>query len=312
MFRRLKKQFTGEIFNMYLGFVGSGKSLTLTEDVVLPLLKKNESVACSYWVNWNKSNFKYFKEFDEIKGIKNSTVVFDEVGYTLDPRNWDAEGSGVRDFFMLHRHAFVDIHANTQHFSLIAKTARIQVSRFYLCEQILRLFNLPWVIIKLSELTINQVQLLDMPIIHKDEEQEEALFKPVSTEYRFFNKKKLYHFELDEYKQELVHRYCPLCRHRQGEPILKEFTPDFAVWDNKIKNYVPVKDNLDLGYCPKHNIPLELRATPFYDSHYIPIRTNKGILWKPYQKVSVDKILPFKGNLSDEQISLLNKINSLE
>lgn len=302
----------GEVFDMFLGLPGQGKTLTLNEDIVLPALLSGQQVYCSYWVNWNRSNFHYFKDFEEIDDIRNAVVVFDEVGNILNPRDWDNETGNVRDFFMLHRHRYLDIYASTQHISLIAKTALIQVDRFYMCqrspiEYFIKLFkkSFPYVIVKTHQMTLNDIRLLDMPVINNEDEQ---AFKSLSTDVTWYNYKKLLHNELSNYKQELIHRYCPICKHRQGEPIKKEDTDLYSI---KIKNgeYLE-RPHSNLGFCPKHtDQPLTIKQTGMFDSHYTPEVREQKIIFKPF--VNASKLVPYRGTLNSESIQEREQLKKL-
>lgn len=305
-----KNSIDGEVFDMYLGLPGQGKTLTLNEYVALPALLSGEKVYSTYWINWNQPNYQYFRNFEEIDNVRNCVVIFDEVGDIMNPREWDSENGNVRNFFMLHRHRYVDIYASTQHISLIAKTALIQVDRFFMCEKsgftnFLRFFykKCPYLFIKVHQMALNDIKLLDMPVYSENEDEKQ--FKSIETESQIINTNKLVHNELDKYKVELIHGYCPVCRHRQGKQILKHQTPDYAV-----KNKEGVWELLpqaSLGHCPKHKTQkLEVRATGMYDSHYEPEYREQDIVFKAF--VKTEKLAPFKGALSPKNIEIRNNL----
>lgn len=306
-----KKYNTGEVFDMYLGLPGNGKTLVTTEDIVLPLLLKNMEVRCSYWINWNKPNFFYFKDFDEIKGSKNCVCVFDEVGYLMNPREWDSEDASIRNFFMFHRHNYVDIYANTQHISLIAKTALIQVDRFFMLEKRFSHFSfLPWLFFKSYQMTLNEIKLLDVPLItnkNKDDEEIQP-YNSISTETSIYLKSRLLHKELNEFKQELIHLYCNSCGHRQYKQIKSEDTENFAKFDKKTNSWVH-RDDIRYPLCPKHKEPLSVRESGMFDSNYLPDIMEKNIEFIPFHWVDLRKKVQFKGQLSSKQKELLDSLD---
>jgi len=141
-------------FEMRLGLPGGGKTLTQNELIVLPALASGIEVYVSYWVNTNQPNYHYFSDFEEVQGVRNCVVVFDEMCHILDPRNWDKEGGSVRDFFQLHRHRHVEIYGNTQHISFIAKTALVEITKYIMCDKgfnsdIFRFLfpSFPWIVV---------------------------------------------------------------------------------------------------------------------------------------------------------------------
>jgi hypothetical protein len=313
MSRRLKK-INGEVFDMYLGTVGAGKTLIMNERCVLPSLLNGEDVFSSYWVNWKHQNYNYFSDFSDVSNVDNCVVAFDEVGHILDKRSWDKEGDDVRIFFMYHRHNFVDIFANTQHYDLIAKTALMQVDRFFMCDKLFKhgsivdtiFLNFPLLVIKVHQMTKSDIQLLDKPVFKKfsysedgeSQQEEDPPFQSINTDTEFFWKKKLTHRELDKHKIELVHSYCPQCQHRQGEQILARHTKDVCYFDDKKDMYI---QGADLGKCPKHKSQsLEIRESTMYDSHYKPVQKEQDIIWKPFVKGDPNRLVPYRGILSSK------------
>lgn len=240
-----------------LGLPGSGKSLHQTEEAVLPYLLSGVDVYCSYWINWNKPNYHYFTTFDEIKDLRNCVVVFDELAQFFDPRDWEKEGQEVRKFFQLHRHRHVDIFFNTQDISLVAKTVGIVADEWILCQKVetplllsffYKFFNINRISFRFEYLTYQQLKKMAMgwdlaEEIEINNDWQSVRYDPV----------KLLHQELDEFKQELIHWYCPNCLQRQGKPIKKGTTPS------------------GIHYCPKHKkTPLEIRLSSLYDTDYEP------------------------------------------
>lgn len=318
LLKKIKIGGTGEVFDMYLGLPGAGKSLVINETVVLPALLSGEQVFSTYWVNWNKSNFSVFKEVDEADTFRNCLCVFDELGDVMNPREWEKETSSSRRFFMLHRHRYVDIVGNTQHISLIAKSARIQVDRFFMCEKsgLTRFFGFfgglfPYLVINLHHMTLSDIQLLDMANYRDSDYVDEKPFKSLSVETVYFNIKRLYHPELDQFKQEYVHYYCPLCCHRQGIPIPKDETGAFA-FRHKSGLWLQRPDTEGkVGFCEKHTGQfLEIRPTAMYDSHYEPDVADVKISFVPMTEISVKKRIPYRGSLSSLDSDLLRRLNN--
>lgn len=302
MFGLKKNLITGEVFDMFLGLPGNGKSLTLVEDYVIPSLVQGIQVYCNFWVNWKGDNFHYFSEFEEISNVTNCMVVIDEIGNILDPRNWESENGDVRRFFIFHRHNSVDIVGNTQDISLIAKTALNQIDRYYMCEKyhvtelLRRLFGFPKAIcLKTHQMTISDIKKLNMPVYSEEDEHQ---YKSLSTDFSWYSFSRLYHDELNKYKEELVHRFCPICNHRQGTQIKSDETLTYAVkrLDTK-QDLWDLRPGVDLGNCPKHEKQsLELRKSSMYDSHYQPPFEEKEIIWKPF--VMAEKLVPYRGAIS--------------
>ena len=292
---------------MRLGLPGSGKTLDQTINNVLPHLLAGEIVYSSYWINWNRPNLKLFKEFDDIENVRNCVVVFDEIGQVLPARQWEEEGLKVQLFFQLHRHRHIDIIGNTQDVSLVAKTVGIVANKWYLCDNktsklfnmALKPFNLGYVIIRKTILSWQQLKKM------ANGWELEGIFPEGRKKDRhktdFHSLESLEFNELDEFKQEIVHTYCPICQMRQGLQILKEDTLNQCDYNRKTKIYT-LKEAL---YCPKHEQqPLEIRKSGIYDTDYEPKFPDKTITWRPlvdspkgYTKIA------YKGTLSDEQLA---------
>ena len=165
-------------FEMRLGLPGSGKTLTQTELIVLPALLEGLDVYVNYWINCNLENYHYFADFDEIKNVRNCLVVFDEMCKVLDPRDWEKEGSVVRDFFQLHRHRHIEIYGNTQHISFVAKTALAEVSQFFMCDKEFDGFIsdvIPFfpVVIRETPMSLKEIKLEEAGYIMRDNDVEE-------------------------------------------------------------------------------------------------------------------------------------------
>lgn len=263
-----------------LGFPGSGKSLDQTLLPILEHLLAGEEVYCNYFLNWNKPNLHYWPPSVDgwlsIKDKRNCVVVMDEICYIFDSRNWEQESQEFRRWLQLHRHNHVDIYFNTQDISFVAKSIGVLTETWILCEKVKYGPIMEWIFKKLglwprisidkTYLTVQQLKKmangweLDGMLEHED----------IDSERKHYNNKELLMKDLDEYKIELIHRYCPKCASRQGEQILKEDTEKIATYNVKTKSW----DINQEEYCPKHKEQkLEIRESGLYDTDYIPEET---------------------------------------
>lgn len=299
----------GETFEMRLGLPGKGKTLLLTEFVVLPALIQGLDVYVNYWVNWIGPNLHLFQDFDDILDVRNCIVVFDEIGTILEPRAWDSEDSGVRKFFQQHRKRHIDIYGTTQHISLIAKTALIQTDTFLMCS---KSFDsdfwawFPWLVLHQQEMTLKEVKQEDSDFVPRFPYDE---FEPVGMQSTaWLSKNRLLHNELNEFKIELFHHYCPLCCQRQDPIILNEDVENYVNFlDKKRIKWTAKKDRI-LFNCLKHkDTVLEIRQSAMYDTDYEINLPEKEVVFKPYYKAL--KEVPFRGSLSPAQLA---KKRSLE
>lgn len=311
-----------------LGLTGSGKSLNQTEEPVLAALLNNEVVYCSYWINWNGDNYHYFNEFNEVKNLRNCVVVFDEVTDFFDPREWEAEGSEVRRWFRLHRHRHLDIYANTQDISLVAKTIGTLAHSWLWCKEnndgwlytwILKQFRIERVGVKIAPMTYQELKKMANGFDIGEKVEEVGGFQAI-----YYKKDKLYHHELDQFKIELVHRYCPECEMRQDGitkeelkleeeihkeiytkkrgQILKEDTLKICQKDNKGLYHLREEE-----FCRRHTTtPLEIRETGLYDTDYEPEVREKPIMIKLLTKG--ETLVPYKGSLSKRQSQLIEEL----
>jgi hypothetical protein len=282
---------SGSICEIRLGLPGCGKSLDQTEDAVLYHLLNGEEVWCCYWINWNRPNYHFFspKDFDAVKDLRNAVIVFDELAQVFDPRDWTDESGEVRSFFQLHRHRHIDIYANTQDVSLVAKTVGIIADRWIMCSRIeprglVKLFL--WIFGLLDKIRVYKEYLTYQQLkkIAMGWEMGEVVDLHIEKEQANYSPQRLIHKELDEYKIELVHRYCPECCSRQGEQILKNDTLKICNYDEKLKKYFLKK----VEYCPKHiKTQIEIRETGLYDTDYEPIIKPRKIKIKTYVPCSL-------------------------
>jgi len=305
--RILNEQENSNVIICLLGKTGSGKTLYQTEEYVIPALLEGIDVYCCYWLNWNLPNYHYFspRDFDEIKNKRNAMIVFDEVAQSFDPRDWEKENSDVRSFFQLHRHRHLDIICNTQDISLVAKTIGIQTHKWLLCEKrehgllikiILMLlgFKQKNIRIDLTQMTYQQMKKMAMGW------EIGEIYNPEKEDNNYdrikLPKNMIIHQELNEYKIEIVHKYCPKCKMRQGTIIKKEETDEICFWNNKEKKWELNKKE----YCPKHpHTELEVRESGMYDTDYEPEQKEKEIIIKAFTKKEIWS--EYKGWISEEQ-----------
>lgn len=316
---------TGSRCVMRLGLPGCGKSLDQTENEVLEHLLAGTDVYCCYWINWAGPNYHYFpptkQGWETIKDKRNCVVVFDEVGQVFDPRDWTEEGSEVRRWFQLHRHFHIDIYGNTQDVSLVAKSIGIVADEWQYIEKIHvgplgqwifgKLFGGERVVMQKSYLSWQQLKKMasGWEILQQDEERIDYDFERVA-----YNVNKIIHPELDEYKQEIIHTYCPQCAARQGfktgnkikigevfeeeikNQILKDDTLTWAEFDLSEKKWKLKEDK----FCPKHHEQLlEVRLSGLYDTDYEPPTEEVQIEFRAFSKQVVLK--EYKGLLSPKQ-----------
>jgi len=299
-----------------LGKPGCGKSLDQTEQDVLPMLKAGVDVYCCYWINWTgieeedgtiRQNFHYFpptrRGFDSIKDKRNCVVVFDELAQIFDPRDWSEEGSEVRRWFQLHRHFHVDIIANTQDVSLVAKSVGIVADEWQLIENIgdgwlmryiLAWLNRPRIRIKKEYLTWQQLKKM----ANGWESGEDVA---IDGEWQHVNYRidKLIHRELEEQKEELIHTYCDKCMSRQGERIGKKQTESMAVFSLEKKEW----ELKEKRYCPKHkDNELIIKESGLYDTDYTPETDEIEVEFKAFVPSPKGyRMIEEKGLLSDAQ-----------
>lgn len=284
-----------------LGKTGSGKSILCVYEWIVPALLDGEDVWTNLWINWagldaERQNYHYFqsRDWETILKIRNAVIVFDEYRQSLDPRRYDDETEEQRAFFELHRHYHNDIRGNTQDVSLVAKTVGIQAHEWSQVEQL----DPTWlqkiwdwftgteaIRIKRDYLTFQELKKM----ANGWELGEDVAIDAEWSTHKFTNEQLICH-ELDEYKQELIHRYCPKCRMRTGEQIKKEDTDKLAerIENKKGKTikWILRKDE----YCnrPNHkDIKLELKETGMFDSDYIPETITKPFFIKKFSKCGV-------------------------
>ncbi|HNV97629.1 MAG TPA: zonular occludens toxin domain-containing protein [bacterium] len=298
------------IIKIRLGKTGSGKTLDQTIEDVVPRLIAGEEIYSCYWLNWAGKNYHYFvaDDFEMIKNVRNACIVFDEVAQSFEPRDWEKESSEVRRFFQLHRKRSNTIIANTQDLSLVAKTIGILAHEWILIEKIepnwldLILGNNK-IKIDRSFMSYQRLKKLASGWEIGEIEYEKG---EIEIDNKNYKEEDIIRRDLDEFKQELVHRYCPLCGQRQGEQILKEDTEKICEWNNK-EGWKLKKEE----YCPKHkNTLLEIRRSGMYDTNFEPEYKGRDVIFKPFIPSPAGwRLIEFKGKLTEEQKKEIEQLN---
>ena len=244
-------------------------------------------------------------------------VAFDEIGQVMDPRSWEQESSSLRRFFQLHRHHHLDIFGTTQDISLVAKSALIVVDQWILCQKLEDGAIAEWIFKKLGwsrirvryqDMTFQELKKLSRGIsgLEDPEKADELQYKgdienlewddfEFEVKYRDvnFKLKKLLHEELNEFKEELYHYYCPQCQGRQLDPIPKS---------------LPFLD-IPPRTCPKHFCPLDIRKTGIFDTDYDIEIPDKEVEWRPFVKSPPGHLkIPYKGPLSQRLVSEYSRL----
>lgn len=292
--KELQVEETDAKITVRLGKTGGGKTLVQTEKNVLPILLDGQEVWCCYWLNWALPNYHYFspRDFDSVKNLRNCTIVFDEVARSFPARSYADESSDFLDFVQLHRHRHNDIIANTQDISLVAKTIGVQAHNWSQVEREPRHFFLKFLdkVFERDKIVIRQDYLTygELKKIALGYELHEEVAINAEWELVTFTKEELLHRELDEFKIELVHKYCSKCKSRQGTQILKENTDNECdkVFDGKGRLIGYSLKNKE--YCPKHkNIELSVRESSMFDTDYEPEPSNEVFKILRYKVCSV-------------------------
>lgn len=308
----------GEIFEIRIGLVGSGKTLTQTELVVLPYLKEGIDVYCNYWINWAGiwtvdddfpqghfvQNFHYFEDINDVLHVRNCVVVFDEIQQVLDPRAYDKESLEVRRFFQQHRKHHVDIYGTTQHISLIAKSALIIIDRFIMCEKkystgIFSGINLPFISITETDMTLSEIRQLDSTYTFSsfsDDDDSDISFSVVDSHTYTFFKRRLLHFDLDKNKREFFHYYCPLCAFTVHDL-------DMSLSFDELSSLAP--------FCDRHKTQkLAVRDSSMYDTNYLVKPVVKTHIWRAFEPCGCGKLIPLTGSITPEELLKVSELES--
>lgn len=293
----------GSTFSIRLGLPGSGKSLGLVEEDLLPHLLAGEEVWCNFWINWKGiwtideehpegyyyQNLHFFTtdEFEElVPKLRNCVLVMDEIGQVLEPRAWEQESGNIRRFFQLHRHHHVDIYGTTQDISLVAKSAWIVVDEWIMCYKLPKnpLEKLIEFILKNDKIKIGYQAMTYQEIKKMSYGWENSIDNEESKlggEIRIkkYDKIKLIHRELNENKVELKHYFCEKCAGRQ------EKTDNLKCIKHKDENLIEIESGM-------------------YDSDYdLPVKEQKITFQAMIDCPAGYRKIPYKGALSQQQIN---------
>lgn len=325
----------GAVCEIMLGLPRSGKSLYQVEECILPHLINNELVYTTQWLNWRLPNVHYFNDIDTVLGVRNAVFAFDEVAQVLPARMWSSETLEIQKFFQLHGHRHNDIYCNTQDVSLVAKTIGIVASKWgrvkkeekgYLIRLIDKYRKSKSINFKYQELSYALIKKIASGEL--DDTPKESSEAPIDDNYSYsddfyfgdidipsklsdewsnisYKLTDLYHDELNEYKAELVHFYCPECKSRQGQfiPIDDTFKYVREVGKNL---YEPVYKYS----CVKHRCPLVVRKSLMYDSYYEPEVVEKEVIFKPFYKA--ERWTNYAGSLSPKQLELKKQLELIK
>lgn len=299
------EDYLGHEIVIRLGKTGAGKTMDQTL-AVLDRILKGEETWSSYWLNLDLPNIHYFEadDWDTIKKIRNSIILFDEVADSFDNRGWENEDMAIRKFFRYHRHRHNDIYCNTQDVSLVAKTIGILAHKWYMIEKpeeplimtiIYTIFGGRKINLDITEMSLQKLKKMANGFELGENDFEKG---DISREYKSYSLKQILREDLNEYKQELIHWYCPICKARQGEQIKKEDTDKIADYDQKKKTYQAKTET----FCPKHKEQkLELRKSGIYDTDYeLPIKKQE-IFVRAFTKKMIEKEVLFTGSLTTQQ-----------
>jgi len=294
----------GSIFSIRLGLPGSGKSLGLVEEDLLPHLLGGEEVWCNFWINWKgiwtiddehpegywRQNLHFFTsdEFEDLAPtLRNCVLIMDEIGQVMEPRAWEQESGNIRRFFQLHRHHHVDIYGTTQDLSLVAKSAWIVVDEWILCHKTNKtifgkVFDkiLGRVTFRVGYQDVTYQELKKMAAGWENaEESESGIGVGGRIRWKRYDIIKLEHEELNDNKLELEHWKCEKCNGRQ-EDLEKD------------------------GYCPKHRKEKLIKIkSGIYDSDYdLPIKEKDISFVAMIDCPAGWRKIPYKGALTKEQI----------
>lgn len=261
----------------YLGLTGAGKSLSMFELHVIPALISGRQVYTNTFINWKGDKCKTWTKWKELHHVRNSVIVIDEVGDSLDPNDYKNYSDEDKNVIRYHRKRKNTIIYTAQDLSDIAKQIRVKTHRFILCEEnpdsplsiwfLKNFFSIERVSFKALVLTFKDLKKLSLgigsPAISSPYEEEDnnsfsedisdiedtlatSKDRPKPEDLRF-TFKTLEHKELDDKKLFLYGAYCPSCEQFQAH-----------------LNTLVVPDE-ECSSCPSQK--LILKALPMYDTN---------------------------------------------
>lgn len=135
---------------IYTGKPGSGKSLKLA-DVIAEILARNakwheqtgvlrpivsniklaESVESAY-----PGLVKYWAEPEELIGLRDCDVIWDEIATHLDSTQWQNVPLDLKRFLQQHRKRGIDIYGSSQAFAMVDISMRRLVDELFICSKL--------------------------------------------------------------------------------------------------------------------------------------------------------------------------------
>lgn len=93
----------------FTGLPGMGKTYNMTR-YALKQFKKGRTV----YANYHVKGFKYFKELNEVIGVKNALILIDEAGIYLPAQAWNSIPKEFVREIRQHRHDGLDMYYTAQ------------------------------------------------------------------------------------------------------------------------------------------------------------------------------------------------------
>lgn len=285
----------------YLGLTGSGKTLSMVVNEVIPALEQGRKVYVNFWVNYKHKNLFFFTDWEDLHDVKNALICIDEIGDILDPYLYAEYSKADKNVIRYHRKRFNDIIFTAQDISQVAKSVRIFVHSWNLCQNgngfLVNLFykfvlRTPVVVVRVMELAFTDLKTLALGLGSFDlnsklenlEEYSEDNFKEDFSDEKetkeiklpkiktiYYTKKHLNANTLLEYRSNNYAIFCNLC----GDFIHFSKKPDLV--DINIKDY---KCNSHLNYSEY----LDIRQAPFYSTTQEIMITPKPFVIRKYIK----------------------------
>lgn len=313
----------GHILKNYLGKTGAGKTLSTIERDFLPAYLSG--VRCKSNIFINLKGVEFYTDLEECVEDRNCFILCDEVGDMIDAYDWRTIPQSIKRMFRFHRKRHLDFVMTAQDISFIAKPFRVLIKTWVFCEEdkSLDIFDNTFLRVRSVRFKYRELIQSDLSgflkglgsdpledkndVFSKENSSNENLsdinviVEPFPVKKVSYSFKHLLHRELNEFKIELVHRYCPDCKSRQGEQILNEHTLDICDYVPKTKKYYLKNDE----FCPYHKETLlEVRESGIYDSDFEIIPPFVEGKWVYMVKVSGSpRFEPYRGVLTPEMLN---------
>lgn len=139
------------MIELVVGLPGQGKSLMAARTVV-DLARRNlaweqrtgikRQIASNMpfspsFTDQYPGMFRYWTDIDDVVGLPDVDVIFDEVANKFDARNWLNLSDKVKWWLRHHDKEGVEIYANTQHFEAVDVQFRRLVNRLYVVTKLI-------------------------------------------------------------------------------------------------------------------------------------------------------------------------------